>query len=215
VPTIGELIVGRVAASVVAATDLPVTAKIRLGWDEASINAGEVAHCLEEAGVAAICVHGRTWKQGFRGRSSWEQVAKVKDRARVPVILSGDVTSPEEAGNAFDETGCDAVMVGRGALGRPWLFTAIRDYLTSGSYRDWDCTQTVRVVLDHLDLGIAEFGEQTAVVRFRKHLLWYTKGIPGVVALRPAMSTVSTRQQVTEVLGRVLPDRSRVRDGHG
>jgi tRNA-dihydrouridine synthase len=141
-------------------------------------------------------------------------VAKVKDRAEVPVMLSGDITSPEDAGKAFDETGCDAVMVGRGALGRPWIFAAIRDYLTTGSYRHSDCSRNIQVVLDHLDLGVAEFGEQTAVVRFRKHLLWYTKGIPGVVALRSAMATVSTRQQVTEVLDQLLPDRSRVTDGH-
>jgi tRNA-dihydrouridine synthase B len=195
--------IGRIAEAVVAATSLPVTAKIRIGWDEGSMNGVEVAGILEAAGIAAICVHGRTWRQGFAGRSSWPHVAAVKRSVGVPVILSGDVTTPAAASSAFDVTGCDAVMVGRAVFGRPWIFEAIHSHFGGGSYVDPGPDRIGRVILDHLDLAIGDYGERAAVVRFRKHLLWYTRGMAGVVALRPAMSTVSSRLDVVGVLSRL------------
>jgi tRNA-dihydrouridine synthase B len=193
-----------IARSVVSRVMLPVTAKIRIGWDEGSINGVDVARLLEDQGVVGVSVHGRTWKQGFRDRASWDEVARVKRAVTIPVILSGDVRGPEDAEKAFTETGCDAVMIGRGIYGRPWLFREIHAYLEGGSYAAPDRRTVKSTILSHLDLGIAEFGEQLATVRFRKHLLWYTKGIHGVVALRPDMSHVTTREDVVEILDRIL-----------
>jgi tRNA-dihydrouridine synthase B len=192
-----------IARAVVDATDLPVTAKMRLGWDDDTINAGRLAALLEAAGLAAIAVHGRTCKQGFRGRASWGEVAKVKRAAGIPIILSGDILSPEAAERAFRETGCDAIMVARGVYGRPWIFRSIHGRLAGEPVIEPTGDEKKDVVLAHLDLTIEHYGERLGSVRFRKHLLWYTKGVRGVVALRPAMSHVASRREVAEILSRL------------
>jgi tRNA-dihydrouridine synthase B len=196
-------LIGPIARAVVAGTGLPVTAKIRIGWDSARINAVEVAQVLEDAGIAAVSIHGRTWEQGFRECASWEEIARVKRAVGIPIVLSGDVRTPEDAVRAFDESGCDALMVGRGAFGRPWVFAAIREHLRGGSFAEPGFDEVCAVVLRHLDLGIEEFGERIAVTRFRKHLLWYTKGTPGVVRLRMQMGTTSTRDEVAGALAQL------------
>jgi tRNA-dihydrouridine synthase B len=196
-------LMGPIARAVVAGAGLPVTAKIRIGWDHASINAVEVGRMLEDAGVAALSVHGRTWEQGFRDRASWEEVARVKQAVGIPVVLSGDVRTAADAGRAFAETGCDALMVGRGSFGRPWVFAAIREGLRGGSYAEPGFEEICSVLLRHLDLGIEEFGEHLAVRRFRKHVLWYTKGLRGVVGLRQQMGITSTRDDVVAILARL------------
>lgn len=196
-------LIGPIARAVISGTRLPVTAKIRIGWDRANLNAVEVSRGLEDAGVSAISIHGRTWEQGFRERASWEEVARVKQAVSVPVILSGDVRTSQDAERAFAETGCDGLMVGRGAFGRPWVFAAIREHLRGGSFAEPGFDEMRATLLRHLDLGIEEFGERIAVTRFRKHLLWYTKGVPGVVGLRAQMSLVSARSDVVAVLARL------------
>jgi len=195
--------VEEIARSVVRATRLPVTAKMRLGWDESHINAGPLAKTLEDAGVAAVSIHGRTWKQGFRGDASWSKIAEVKREVGIPVVLSGDIFLPEDAHRAFSETGCDAVMVARGVYGRPWIFRSIKRHLAGRSPDEPSWVERLRVVLAHLDLAIMEYGEEVAVIRFRKHLLWYTKGMHGVVALRPDMSHLESRRDVEEILSRL------------
>jgi nifR3 family TIM-barrel protein len=199
-------LVGRIARAVVDAVSLPVTAKIRIGWDEQAINCAEIADILEDSGVVAVAVHGRTWRQGFRGRSSWKRVAGIKRVVRIPVILSGDVTGPEAAEAAFSETGCDAVMLGRGIFGRPWLFRSVGAHLSGTPCGAPSGGEMAKTIVDHLDMAIDHLGEKTATVRFRKHLLWYTKGLRGVVALRPAMSHVATRQEVVRLVEGIFPD---------
>jgi nifR3 family TIM-barrel protein len=179
---------------------LPVTAKVRIGWDRACVNAVEVARMLEGEGVVAISVHGRTFEQGFRERASWEEISRVKQAVSMPVILSGDVRTPEDAERAFRETGCDALMVGRGSFGRPWVFTAVKQHLAGRPYSVPTFEESAAICLRHLDLAIAEFGERIAVRRFRKHLLWYTKGARGVVRLREHMGKVLARQDVADLL---------------
>ncbi len=196
--------VQEIARAVVRATALPVTAKMRLGWDAEHVNAVRLAQVLEQSGVAAVSVHGRTWQQGFRGRASWSKIAEVKRTVAVPVILSGDIFSAEDAERAFHETGCDAVMVARGVYGRPWIFRSIHRHLAGQPPEEPSVAEKLDVILAHLDLAIAQHGESLAAVRFRKHLLWYTKGVPGVVALRPAMSHVGSRREIREVLSRLL-----------
>jgi tRNA-dihydrouridine synthase B len=195
-----------IARQVVRATRLPVTAKMRLGWDEEQVNAVGLARILEDAGVAAVSIHGRTWKQGFRGEASWMRIAEAKRSVGIPVILSGDIFSPADAERAFSETGCDAVMVARGVYGRPWIFRSIKLHLAGVPDREPSAREKTEVILAHLDLAIMQYGEEMAATRFRKHLLWYTKGIPGVVALRPAMSHLKSRRDVEEILSRLGPD---------
>jgi nifR3 family TIM-barrel protein len=195
-----------IAASVTRSVALPVTAKLRIGWDNDSINASFIAQVLEEVGIAAVSVHGRTWKEGFKGEASWEEVARVKRAVAIPVVLSGDVRNPVDAERAFNETACDAVMIGRGVYGRPWVFRAIRDHLGGRVPEQPALSEIAETILGHLDLGVARYGERLATVRFRKHLLWYTKGMPRVVALRPVMSTVSSRRDVHDVLRKIFPE---------
>jgi tRNA-dihydrouridine synthase B len=197
-------LIGPIARAVVAGAGIPVTAKIRLGWDHARINAVEIGRILEDAGVKAVSVHGRTWEQGFRDLASWEEIAQVKRVLGIPVILSGDVRTAEDGVRAFAETGCDALMVGRGCFGRPWVFAAIRAGLEGGSYVEPGFDEVRSVLLRHLDLGIEEFGERIAVRRFRKHLLWYTKGLRGVVSLRQQMGITTTRDDVVALLTRLV-----------
>ena len=196
--------VEEIARAMVRATGLPVTAKMRLGWDREHINAVRLAQMLEDCGVAAVSVHGRTWKQGFSGQASWSEIAEVKRTVTVPVILSGDIFSAEDAERALRETGCDAVMVARGVYGRPWIFRSIHRHLAGRPEQEPSVSEKLDVILAHLDLAIGQYGEKLAAVRFRKHLLWYTKGVPGVVALRPAMSHIESRREIEEVLSRLL-----------
>lgn len=196
--------VAKIARAVVGATGLPVTAKMRLGWDEHSTNARRLARVLEDCGVAAVTVHGRTWKQGFKGEASWAEVAKVKRDIGIPVILSGDIFSPEAVERAFDETGCEAVMVARGAYGRPWIFRSIHRHMAGEAEIEPTAQEKLDVILAHLDLAIRQYGEGLAAMRFRKHLLWYTKAMRGVVALRSAMSRVKSRGEITEILSQLM-----------
>ncbi len=193
-----------IAASVVKATDLPVTVKLRLGWDEANINVVELSKMLEDVGIKAIAIHGRTWKQGFKGEAAWEPIAQVKKSVSIPIILSGDIKQPDDVERAFQVTGCDAVMVARGVYGRPWIFKAIHAYLKGVAFDKPRADEILKTIVDHLDMAIDFYGEYLAVIRFRKHLLWYTKGIPGVVALRRAMSHVRTRRDVLAILEQIL-----------
>jgi tRNA-dihydrouridine synthase B len=197
---------GKIASAVVRAADVPVTAKIRLGWDDDSAGAAGLVGVLESSGVSAVTVHGRTWKQGFTGPASWDEVEALKRTARIPIVLSGDIFTPQAAVEGLRQTGCDAVMVARGVYGRPWIFWAIRSRLAGKTETEPGWPEKVDVILAHLDLAIEGYGERQAVCRFRKHLLWYTKGLPGVVALRPAMSHVESRGDVLEILGRLGPD---------
>lgn len=189
-----------IARAVVGAVSLPVTAKIRIGWDRSHVNAVAVSRLLEDGGVSAIAVHGRTWEQGFRDRASWSETAKVKQAVGIPVVLSGDVTTPGTAARAFDQTGCDAVMIGRASFGRPWIFSAVKAHFNGGSYVAPAFEEKVAIALRHLDLTIEEFGERIAVRRFRKHLLWYTKGTYGVVRLRTQMGKIEKRDDVVGIL---------------
>jgi tRNA-dihydrouridine synthase B len=208
-------VIGHIARTVVRATAKPVTAKIRIGWDRAQINAVQIARLLEDAGVQAVSVHGRTWEQGFRETSSWDVVGEVKRAVQVPVILSGDVRTADDARRAFDQTGCDAIMVGRGSFGRPWVFAEIRETLAGRPYAAPSFPELVKILFEHLDLGIAQFGERIAVRRFRKHLLWYTKGMRGVVRLRSEMGTVVAREDVASMLARLEEDGAQAEDING
>ncbi|KAF0180587.1 MAG: tRNA-U20-dihydrouridine synthase [Nitrospirae bacterium] len=168
----------RLVGVVVRATHLPVTIKIRTGWDDDSLVAVDVARAAESAGAAAICVHGRTRMQRYGGRVNRGAIAEVKRTVNIPVIASGDAFSPRLILRTFEETGCDGVMIARGALGNPWAFQDVMQYLTTGEYSDRrSISEICSAMHDHLELCCEYYGERGGTVLFRKFFTWYAKGI--------------------------------------
>ncbi len=174
-----------IVSGVVNAVSTPVTVKIRSGWDSDSINATLVAKICEEAGAKAICVHARTRAQGYSGKADWGIIKAVKEAVSIPVIGNGDVKSPELAKKMIDETGCDAVMIGRATLGNPWLIKQCVDYLEIGKYDDnISALEKASMTLKHL-LYLKEIkDEKVAVLEIRNHLAWYLKGLPNASEIK-------------------------------
>lgn len=168
-----------IVSSVVAAVPIPVTVKIRSGWDHEHINAVEVAQICEEAGASAICVHPRTRSQGYSGKADWSIIKQVKEAVSIPVIGNGDITSGRLAQQMIDETGCDAVMIGRGVLGRPWVIREINHYLETGeALEEPTPTERIDFCLKHLENLNQLKNEHLAVLEIRSHIAWYLKGLP-------------------------------------
>ncbi len=186
-----------VIRSVVRNTSLPVMVKIRKGWDENSVNAVEIARIAEASGAAAVTVHGRTRDQFYMGKADWSIIAAVKAALKVPVIGNGDIFTPEDAENLFRETGCDGIMVARGAQGRPWLFSQINAYLSGTAIPpEPDIHQRIALITRHLDELIRVEGEHIAVLEIRKHASWYLKGIPGGALVKTRVHAAANRQEV-------------------
>lgn len=194
--------VAAIARAAVRVARRPVLAKIRSGWEVGSENAVEVARILEDCGVAAIAVHGRTRSQLFTGRADWSVIARVRQAVSIPVIGNGDINSGQDAERMLKETGCDLVMVGRAALGAPWIFLEINQTLSgmpAGSSRPpWP--RRLEIIREHLDLMIAAKGEARGVLEMRKHLGWYIKGMPGAARLRQELMKAETRKRIEEIL---------------
>lgn len=168
----------RLLRVVVACTELPVTVKIRAGWDASSVNAVEVALRVRDAGVNGIFIHGRTRVQGYGGTVDYNVIRAVKESVGIPVIASGDALSPDLIRRLFDETGCDGVVVARGALGNPWIFPLTAGHLEGGTvFSGPDLYERARIMKEHLALNVAFYGEKKGVILFRKFFVWYAKGI--------------------------------------
>lgn len=177
--------VRKIVSAVVAASDLPVTLKIRTGWDEKNRNAVAIAKLAQEAGIAALAVHGRTRACGFRGQAEYETIQVVKQAVSIPVIANGDITTPEKAKQVLDFTGADAIMVGRGARGRPWLFEQINTFIQNGAIvKEPAIELQYRIVAKHLQALYAFYGDTMGARIARKHLAWYTRGLSGGSAFR-------------------------------
>jgi tRNA-dihydrouridine synthase B len=180
-----EPLVGRILEAVVGAVEVPVTLKIRTGWDAASRNAAQVAHIAYNSGIQALAIHGRTRACGFHGSAEYRTIAAVKARCPLPVIANGDIDSPERALQVLRETGADAIMIGRAAQGRPWIFREIEHYLRTGRHLPEPTPGEIgELVCSHLHDLHAFYGEAAGVRIARKHIGWYTRSLPESAALR-------------------------------
>lgn len=190
--------------SVASAVKIPVTVKIRKGWDETSVNAVEIAELAEKAGMAAIAVHGRTREQFYTGKADWNIIKKVKQAVNIPVIGNGDIRSPQDALRMLTETGCDGIMIGRGSQGNPWIFCQITEYFATGKILPPpSIDERLALILRHLDMLVEYKGEYVGIREMRKHAAWYTKGLPHSAELRHRFNQAETRQDFMAVIDRI------------
>ena len=188
-----EKLVGEILSAVVEAVDIPVTLKIRTGWDHQSRNALNIARIAEDAGIQSLAIHGRTRADQYRGDAEYDTIADVKSRIAIPVVANGDIKTPEKAKFVLDYTKADAVMIGRAAQGRPWIFREIEHYLNTGEHLPEPTVTEIRdIMLGHLDNLYAFYGEFTGVRVARKHISWYSKGQSHGGAFRDAVCRVNT-----------------------
>jgi nifR3 family TIM-barrel protein len=190
-----------VVAAIVDAVEKPVTVKMRIGWDENHIYAVENAQAVERAGGKAVAVHGRTRAQMYEGKADWNIIKQVKEAVNIPVIGNGDVKTPQDAKRMLEETGVDGVMIGRAALGNPWMIYRTVRYLETGELiPEPTVREKIEVCLLHLDRLIALKGEHIAVKEMRKHAAWYLKGVRGNAKIRNAINECDTREQLAALL---------------
>jgi tRNA-dihydrouridine synthase B len=188
-----EPLVSQILKAVVNAVDVPVTLKIRTGWDKQSRNAIQIAKMAEDIGVQALAMHGRTRACAYLGDAEYDTIAAVKQAINIPLIANGDITTPEKAKYVLDYTGADAVMIGRAAQGRPWIFREIEHYLTTGTHLPPPTVDEIHtVMLEHLHDLYAFYGDLAGMRVARKHISWYTKGLAGSAQFRHNMNTLQT-----------------------
>lgn len=201
------LLAGEIIKAVSKAVDIPVTVKIRKGWDDENITAVELAKIAEKNGAAAITVHGRTRMQMYSGKVDYDIIAKVKKAVDIPVIANGDIVDEQSAAIMFEKTNCDAIMIGRGALGNPWIFRRINAYLNECRVLpDVSINEKMVVMLKHIQKNIEYKGEYTAMREARHHAAYYTKGIRGGAALRKEISTFEHFEQLEELAYKIAKE---------
>ncbi len=200
-----------IVSAVVKAVNVPVTVKIRSGWDFNSINAVEIAKIVEKAGASAITVHPRTRSQGYSGKANWEIIKEVKENVNIPVIGNGDIKSCFDAKKMLDLTGCDAIMIGRGVLGNPWLIKECIDYLEHGVLpKEVSNEEKLKMILHHLDLLSSSKNSKVALLEMRSHAAWYLKGIPNTSKLKEDIFKTKTIEEFKELISSFLKEESYV-----
>lgn len=198
-------LVREIVRCTVKAVKVPVTIKTRKGWDEESANAVDIAVIAAEAGAAAIAVHGRTREQYYSGTADWSIIKQVKKAIDIPVIGNGDIVKPEDAKRMLEETGCDAVMIGRGAQGNPWIFKRTLEYLKNGQLLpEPTLEQRVDTIIKHMSMVIELKGEDIGVKEMRKHAAWYLKGMPGSTKIKTEIFRMTTSSEVKNILSEYL-----------
>ena len=194
-------LVGKIVKSLVESQSKPVTIKFRKGFDDDHVNAVEIAKIAEANGASAVAVHGRTREQYYSGKADWDIIKQVKAAVNIPVIGNGDVFTPQDAKNLLEHTGCDAIMVGRGAQGNPWIFKRILHYLQTGELLpEPTAEERVEKALRHAQMLIDYKGEYIGVREMRKHMAWYMKGMPGAAELRGILNYAENRAELEALL---------------
>lgn len=198
-------LVEEILTKMVKAIEKPVTIKVRKGFKDGEIQAPEIARIAESCGVSAIAVHGRTREQYYSGKADWEIIRQVKEAVSIPVIGNGDVTSPERADAMVKETGCDGVMIARGAQGNPWIFSEMIEHERTGRIPSRPTNEEIRkMMLRHAKLQLQYKGEYLGIREMRKHVAWYTKGLPGSAKLREEINRVESYAELEDLLYRQL-----------
>ena len=194
-------LVGKIVKSLVESQSKPVTIKFRKGFDDDHVNAVEIAKIAEANGASAVAVHGRTREQYYSGKADWDIIKQVKEAVNIPVIGNGDVFTPQDAKNLLEHTGCDAIMVGRGAQGNPWIFKRILHYLQTGELLpEPTAEERAEKALRHAQMLIDYKGEYIGVREMRKHMAWYMKGMPGAAELRGKLNYAENRAELEALL---------------
>ena len=197
----------KICEEIVKHTMLPITAKTRLGWDADSIVIKEVARQMESVGIEALTVHARTRAQGYKGEADWDWIREVKQEVKIPIIGNGDIIKPEQVRDMFDTTGCDAVMIGRGAVNNPWIFKQAKEYMINGnSPPEPDLAEKVQILKEHLRYSVEFKGETKGLLEMRKYLSGYLKGIPNIAKFRLELMHYKTLQEVINRLEALLLD---------
>lgn len=197
----------KVLKAVVGNSEKPVTLKIRKGWDDTCINAVEIAKIAEDCGISAIAIHGRTREQYYSGKADWDIIRQVKENVSIPVIGNGDVFEVEDAINMLNQTNCDAIMIGRGAQGNPWIFKRINHYMQTGEILPKPTLEEkINTAKKHLKLAVEEHGEYVAVREMRKHIAWYLKGLRNSARVRDEINKIESYEEVVNKLESYMQD---------
>lgn len=192
-----------IVSAVVKNVDKPVTVKMRIGWDMNTINCVEIAKLCEKAGAKAIAIHGRTRSQMYTGKADWSYIKAVKEAVNIPVIGNGDILTPEDALRMIEETNCDAIMIGRGVLGNPWLVKQTVDFLETKKYdKEISEEEKIKHIIDHMDRLIPLKGEKIALLEMRSHAAWYIKGMKSATHVKREIAQISKREDLIDIMSR-------------